>query len=103
MTPQPQHVRAWPRDQTPEDGRAEPSLKGEAVKYLIAMLVAGLTSYFAAIYGIKEEIAVLKVRLEYMKEKIDSQTRSIDALTTSINAHTLAHQEAATPRRGARP
>lgn len=102
MTPQAQQrVPYYPREAAPA---RQFHLKGEAVKYLIAMLVAGLTSYFAAIYGIKEEIAVLKVRLEYMKEKVDSQTRSIDALTDSINAHTLAHQqEAAPPRRGARP
>lgn len=91
MTPQTQRVpQHFPREAAPA---RQMHLKGEAVKYLIAMLVAGLTSYFAAIYGIKEEIAVLKVRLEYMKEKVDAQTRAIDALTTSINTHTAAHHK----------
>lgn len=95
MTPQPQRVPYnYPREAT---AARSPQLKGEAVKYLIAMLVAALTSYFAAIYGIKEEIAVLKVRLEYMKEKVDAQTKAIDALTTSINTHTAAHHKAAVP------
>jgi hypothetical protein len=104
MTPQPQRVpiyngRDWAAEAAPAKGD---SLKAEIMKYVIAMVVAGLTAYYAAIYGIREEIAVLKVRLEYMKEKVDSQTNAIDSLTRSINAHTLAHEEA-NRRRGARP
>ena len=96
MTPQTQAQRRgeWPREAYTSESR-QTTIKVEVAKYLLAMVVAGLTSYFAALYGIKEEIAVLKVRLEYMKEKVDAQTKAIDALTTSINTHTAAHHKGA--------
>lgn len=94
MTPRPAPISYYPRE---APSRSVDSLKVEAVKYLASALVAGLTAYYAAIYGIKEEVAVLKVRLEYMKEKVDSQTLAIERLTAAINAHTLAHQRGSQP------
>jgi hypothetical protein len=97
MTPQPaRYAPHYPREQS-RPAKAEPSLKVEAVKYLLAMVVAALTAYFATVYAIKEEVAILKVRLEYMREKVDAQTRAIDSLTAAVNAHVLAHKGVVIP------
>lgn len=96
MTP-PAPAPAYRAFQRAAPARA-PAITVELVKYLLAMVVAGLSAYYATIYGIREEVAVLKVRLEYMKERVDAQTIAIRELTTAIDAHTLAHQQAALPR-----
>lgn len=94
MTPQPQR---YPRDYPARDAgreratRPDTSLKVEAVKYIVAMVVAALTSYFATVYAIKEEVAVLKVHVEYMRKEIDKQTKAIESLTAAIEAHTSTH------------
>ncbi len=97
MTPRPAPVPYYrEREREAEAPRAESSLKGEAVKYLVSMLVAGLTAYFATIYGIREEVAVLKVHLEYLKQKVDAQSQAIDRLTTSVNTHMLTYHPTGT-------
>lgn len=91
MTPRPAQVQYYPHEvATPP--RAD-SLKADVVKYLISAIVAALTAYFATIYGIREEVAVLKVRLEYLKERVDAQTVAIERLTNAVNAHTLEHRK----------
>lgn len=91
MTPQAQtQRREWPR-QAEQDHARPTTIKAELAKYLLAMIVAALTSYFATIYAIKEEVAVLKVHVEYLRKQVDAQTAAIERLTASVNAHTLAH------------
>ena len=63
----------------------EPTLKWETAKYLGGMLLAGLVSYYATLYGLREEVAVLKVRIEYL-------SKAVDNLTIAIHAHTQAHK-----------
>ncbi len=90
MTPQPQrYARDYPREFAP--AKPDTSLTVEAVKYILAMVVAALTSYFATVYAIKEEVAVLKVHVEYLRKEVDAQTKAIESLTAAIALHTSAH------------
>jgi hypothetical protein len=98
MTPQPRLYTS--RDLLDlEKPAPAPTIKLEVVKYLGGMLLAGLVSYYATLYGLREEVAVLKVRIEYLTKQTDAQTKAIEALTDSITAHTLAHAAAVKSRR----
>jgi hypothetical protein len=99
MTP-PQAVRDYRHEfRAVEPVTREPTLKWETAKYLGGMLLAGLVSYYATMYGLREEVAILKVRIEYLSKAVDSQSATINRLTDAINAHSQAHEPVAARRR----